>query len=231
MKIENLKTKNWANRTKVSATVVWENYNRPSQEIYFETTAEFAADIACNPNAFLTACTLPAMRYGEERITIDAPICPELKDGLTTVMHCLVDWYGGERRVIPIEAPLQLHNDTSKRKPRGGCFFSGGIDAIAMLRTNRLNFPLEHSRSIKDGILIYGILKGEDHNEPSFEYVVDAVSKMAADADIKIIPIYTNAYAHIRDLDANFRFWRYEFHGSFLAAIAHILAPRLTTVP
>jgi hypothetical protein len=229
MKIENLRQENKGNRAKIAATVIWENCDRPNQELYFETTQEFAADVFCNPNAFITACTIPAMRYGEKRIAIDSPICPQLKDGLTTVMHSLVEWYGGDRRVIPIEAPLESQI-SSPQNSRAGCFFSGGIDAISMLRTNRLNYPLEHPRSIKDGILVYGILKGEDENEPSFQYVLDGVSKMAEDAKINIIPVYTNAYAHIRDLDPDFSFWKGEFHGSFLAAIAHIFAQRLTTV-
>lgn len=239
MKIDNLRTENYKNRTRVIATAIWEDRDRPSQDIYFETTTEFATDIWCNPNAFLTVCAIPAMRYGERRIAIDAPVCPELKDGLTTIMHYLINWHGGGlsgaealrgRRVIPIEAPLASETPHFTPKPRAGCFFSGGIDSLAMVRNNRLNFPPEHPRSIKDGILVYGLLNGEDEEDPSFQYVLDAVSSMASDADINLIPIYTNAYGHIRDLDLDFLFWKLEFQGSFLAAVAHTLSRRLTTV-
>ena len=239
MKIDNLRTENYKNRTRVIATAIWEDRDRPSQDIYFETTTEFATDIWCNPNAFLTVCAIPAMRYGERRIAIDAPVCPELKDGLTTIMHCLINWHGGDlsgaealrdRRVIPIEAPLASETLNFTPKPRAGCFFSGGIDSLAMVRNNRLNFSPEHPRFIKDGILVYGVLNGEDEEDPSFQYVLDAVSLMASDADINLIPIYTNAYAHIRDLDPDFQFWKLEFQGSFLAAVAHTLSRRLTTV-
>ncbi|MBE9167393.1 hypothetical protein IQ238_07585 [Pleurocapsales cyanobacterium LEGE 06147] len=153
MKIENLRTENHSNRTRVVATVIWEDCDRSNQDLYFETTTEFAGDISCNPNAFLTACVLPAMRYGERRIAIDAPICPELKDGITTVVHYLAQWYGGKRQLIPIEALLQSRV-SSVPKPRAGCLFSGGIDSLAMVRNNRLNFPSEHPRSFKDGILV-----------------------------------------------------------------------------
>jgi hypothetical protein len=230
MKIENLRTENYASRTRVVATVIWEDRDRPNQDLYFETTKEFAGDISCNPNAFLTACVLPAMRYGEKRIAIDAPICPELKDGITTAMRCLIQWHGGKRQLIPIEAPLQSR--VSSVPTRAGCLFSGGIDSLAMVRNNRLNFPSEHPRSFKDGILVYGVLNKEDddNKDPSFKYIIDAVSAIADDAKLNLIPIYTNAYAHIRDLDLDFQFWKLEFHGSFLAAVAHTLTNRLTTV-
>ena len=230
MKIENLRTETQADRVRVVATVIWETRDRPAQDIYYETSAEFGEDLVCNPHTFLTACTLPAMRYGESRIAIDAPICPELRDGLIFVMNCLVNWYGGERRVIPIEAPLQTQSSLPTQPPRAGCFFSGGIDALTTLRTNRLNFPREHSLAIKDGILVYGLLQGEDDQDLSFQNVINAVTLMAKDAGINLITVYTNAYAHIRDLDADFRFWRYEFHGSCLASVAHAFASRLNTV-
>ncbi|MGF1589137.1 MAG: hypothetical protein ACFCU7_07830 [Pleurocapsa sp.] len=228
MKIENLRTETRENRIKVVATVIWENCDRPWQDIYFETTTEFSQYLYPNPNAFLLACTLPAMRYGETRIAIDAPICSEIKDGLINAMKYFISWYGGDRHIIPIEAPIQSEALFADKSPRSGCLFSGGIDALAMLRDNHLNFAPEHPRYIQDGILVYGLLHGEDEFDPQFQNVIDAVSKMATDAGINLIQVNTNAYAHLTDLDPDFSFWRYEYHGSLLSAIAHAFAPRLT---
>ena len=235
MKIENLRKEIVAEKVRITAEVIWENRHRPSQEVYFETNAELEPDLYPNPNSFLLACALPAMRYGEERIAIDAPICPEIKDGLIAAMRCLINWHGGDnpsgtlrdRSVIKIEAPIQsqVFPDISQR---AGAFFSGGIDALAMLRDNHLNFSSDHPRHIKDGILVYGILQGEDKSDPKFQNVIDAVSAIALDAGIDLIQVSTNAYAHFRDLDPDFSFWRKEYLGSFLAAIAHAFAPRLT---
>lgn len=69
------------------------------------------------------------MRYGEKRIKIDAPISPEIKDGLINAMKCLIDWHGGKRQVIPIEAPLETQVFFRERTSRAGALFSGGIDA------------------------------------------------------------------------------------------------------
>jgi hypothetical protein len=230
MRIENLRKETNSDRTRVVATVIWENRDRPAQDVFFETTAEFAADLTCNPNAFLAACTLPAMRFGEERIALTEPICPALKDGLETVMHTLVTWHGGDRRVIAIEAPLQQRAPQVGRPPRAGCFFSGGIDALAMLRQNHQKFPQTHPHYFQDGILIYGILKGEDEQDPAFHHVMDAVSALAKDAGITLIPMYTNAHSHLRDLDPMYKFWKQDYQGSLLAAVGHALSHRLSSV-
>lgn len=226
-----------AERARISATLIWENCDRPSQEVYFETTAEYGADLHVNPNSWLLCSALAAMRYGEKRIKIDAPISPEVKDGLINSMKCLLEWHGGDnnpegtlrdRQVISIEAPLQTEVLFPDKQPRAGALFSGGIDALAMVRDNHLNFASDHPRRIQDGILVYGVLEGENEQDPSFQNVVNAVTNMANDAGIELIQVYTNAYAHFRDLDRDFSFWRFEYHGSFLAAIAHAFAPRLS---
>ena len=228
MKIRNFIKKTNGGKTRVAATVIWENCDRPNEEVFFETTAEFGADLVINPNAWLLACTLAAMRYGESRINLDVPISPEIKDGLINSMKCLIDWHGGVRKVIPIEAPIETEVLYMDKPERAGALFSGGIDALAMVRDNHLNFASDHPRHIKDGILVYGVLEGENEYDPSFQNVVNAVSAMAEDAGIKLIQVYTNAYAHFRDLDPDFSFWRFEYHGSFLAAIAHAFAPRFS---
>lgn len=228
MIIDSFSKKVDSTRARISAMVTWENCDRLPEEVYFETDAEFAEDLAPNPNTWLLACTLVAMRYGEERITLDVPISPEIKDGLINSMECLKSWNIGERKVIPIEAPIQTETLFADKPSRAGAFFSGGIDALAMVRDNRLNFPPEHPRYIKDGILVYGILAGENKSDPNFRNVTDAVSAMAKDTDINLIQVSTNAYSHFRDLDPDFSFWRLEYMGSFLAAIAHAFAPRFT---
>ena len=52
MKIENLRSEKNGNRSKVAATVVWEDCNRPSQELYFETEEAFAERIVQDPVLF-----------------------------------------------------------------------------------------------------------------------------------------------------------------------------------
>ena len=98
MIIENFRKTTTAKRVRVSATLIWENRDRPAQEVYFETTTEYGDDLCINPNSWLLCSALAAMRYGEKRIKIDAPISPEIKDGLINAMKCSIDWHGGNVR-------------------------------------------------------------------------------------------------------------------------------------
>jgi len=221
MKIQNLRSDGIA---RVAATVIWEDCDRPTQEIYFETTEAFAQDLTCNPHAFLIACIMPAMRHGEARVFIDAEICPQLRNGLITAMTWMRHWYGAKRKLVQIEAKTKSHLPTPRPPQRAGFFFSGGIDSLTTLRTNRLDFPSEHPGSFKDGLLIYGIEK--DAEPEYFEQVVSYLSEIAQDADIRLIPVYTN----VRYLDQDGAFWGQEFQGAVLAAVAHALSRRLTTV-
>jgi hypothetical protein len=231
MKIENLRKEVHDNSARVVATVIWETLKRPPVDLFFETSLDYAADLECNPNAFLTVCAIPAMRFGEERIAIDVPICPQLKEGLEIAMRCLISWYGKPRKVIPIEAPLQTEAPPPS-KVRSACFFSGGVDALTMVYNNRQRYTRQHSASFKDAIVVYGILKDEIqcHEDPSYQHVMNAIEYLAKDADLNLIPVYTNAKTHLRDLDPKVKFWQLEFQSSFLAAVAHVFGSRFSSV-
>ena len=77
MKIENLSSVKRGELRRVSALVTWEDSDLPCREIYFETSHNYFSEPSCNPDAFLLACALPAMRNREQRIFIDAEVCPE----------------------------------------------------------------------------------------------------------------------------------------------------------
>lgn len=230
MRIENLKSEEKNNLARVAATVIWEDCDRPAQEIYFETTLEFAQGLSCNPHAFLVACIMPAMDYGEERVFIDAEICPELRDGLMTAMGWVCRWYESGRQPVRIEAKMRSHLPTLRTPDRAGFFFSGGIDSLSTLRANRLDFSLEHHRSIKDGLLIHGIERHtvEDNNKQleNFERHLNSLSEIAQDAAIALIPVYTN----VRCLEDSLDFWQYEFQAAVLSSVAHAFSRRLTEV-
>ena len=232
MKIDNFKSKKGENKKRVSATITWEDCDRPIQEIYFETDEEFAQDISCNPHAFLVACIMPALRFGEKRISIDAQICPELQDGLTTAMGLIrhwFDWYKPEANMVRIEAKRQKHMPLPSKTKRAAFLFSGGIDSLATLRANRLHYSPEHPGFIRDGLLIYGLEVREPEN---FEPVLKSVSILAQDTGVTLIPVYTN----ITDLGPeNFRvfwddFWAHEFMGATFAAVAHTFSNRFESL-
>lgn len=232
MRIENLKSENTTRLKRVSATVVWEDCDRPTQEIYFETTSDFAQDLSCNPHAFLVASIMPALHHGEKRVLMDAEVCPELRDGLMTAMGWIRHWYELNREPVQIHAKTRTAPAQSTTPKRAGWFFSGGIDSLATLRHNRLNVPLEHPSSFKDGLTIYGISSSGKELETSkqfleaFDHLVASMSNVAKEAGITLLPVYTN----VRQLNTDTYFWSDEFQGAALASVAHAFERRLSQV-
>jgi hypothetical protein len=230
MRIENLRSEKIEARSRVVAKVVWEDNDRPTEEVYFEIDEAFADSLTCNPNAFLVACAIPAMYYGEERIFIDSEICPELRNGLMTAMSWLRHWYyPADHTLITIEAKTTSGIPMPRTSERAALFFSGGIDSLAALRVNRRTFPQSHPWYFRDALIVYGLELG---SPKAFEYVLSSLSEAARAINITLIPIYTNLYLNYRkDDEANgFDLWENQFGGATLAAVAHALSRRYTAV-
>jgi hypothetical protein len=225
MKIENFRSEKHNGRVKVLATASWEDSDRPAQEIFFATEEKYAESISCNPNAFLVACILPAMHHGEKRVRVGGKICPELKENLFDVMGWLRHWFEPNYIFPLIEAETisRLENFTSPNKT--GFFISGGIDSLAVLRANRLNYPLTHPGSFKYGLLIHGQNIESDNRLSTFKKAFADLSVLAKDAQIELIPVYTN----IRNIEPSSEFFHIS-HGALLAAIAHAFVNCFNTI-
>lgn len=229
MRIENLRSEITENKSRIVATVVWEDCDRPRRDIFFEMGDPIAEGMECNPHAFLVACVLPAMRHGEQRVAIDATICPELRNGLMTAMGWFRHWYGPPRKPVRIETEPGTREPNSVAE-RSGSFLSGGVDSLAVLRSNRLDFPRDHPRSIRDCIIVHGFdiggYEGSSEESETYELAISALSEIVQDAQVNLIPIATN----IKHLDDDVPFWMNEFDGAALSAVAHCFSRRLTSV-
>ena len=222
MKISNLRTVQASGASRVVADFDWEDSDRPRQQIYYEAPHPFEADLTCSPHAFLVAAFIPAMRYGERRVTVEGHICPELRGGLQVAMRWLHQWHGDSRRPLAIEAPTESSPPPRAGNGRAACFFTGGVDSMATLRQNRLEFAAEHPNSIRDGIIIYGL---EVDRQTAFNDVVASLSLVADDARITLVPIASN----IRSLDLDWGFWEFEWEGAVYASVAHALSRRISS--
>jgi hypothetical protein len=230
MRIENLRTESHGQLARQVATVSWEDCDRPARDIFFETDQLIAQDWTPEPHAFLTACIIPAMRHGEQRLKIDAPVAPELRNGLLTNMTYLRQWYGQPRRVVQIETAGTARAPRWPVSPRTASFLSGGIDSLATLRANRLDYACHHPYSIQDCLIVHGFdIGGREvagQESAYFDRAIEALTAIAQDAQVELIPVSTN----IRHLDDDVKFWMYEFHGAALAAVAHALSRRLSRI-
>lgn len=231
MKISNITSSEGKNgRPRISAEVVWEDCERPSYQLYFETEPAFAADLTCSTHPFLTGCVVPAMYYGEKRLHVDEEVCPELKENLGKAIAVFNYWFPDDGiKPLKIEAKSASVPIKSGRKNRAGFFFSGGVDSFSVLRQNRLNYPRKHPGYLKDSLLIYGL---ELDDPQAFQYVYDSLQPVAELFGLHFIPVYTNLYLEYRKEDANnrFCFWRYYLVSAALSAVGHAFAKRLDSV-
>ena len=215
---------------RVLATVTWEDCDRPQREIYIERVQGAAEGFWPNPNGFLLGAIVPAMHCGERRIQVEGSVCPDLRNGLFTVMQQLREWYGPtNHEPLVIEPTKGFAPPVPPITRRVASFMSGGVDALTTLYQNRRDYPLDHPGSIKDGFIIHGIDVGgyenRDKNKGHFQLAVDALSEIAEESHLNLVPLSTN----FRFLVNSDELFALESHGAIFAGIAHMHSQRVTT--
>jgi len=220
VKISDLRTSQANGQAQVSAMVTWEDSDRPAQTVYFATPLEFADALTTDLDAFLLAAVMPALYHGERRLAVQGTICPVLHEGVRVAMTLLQEWSRIRRSPLILETGLRA---AARRAPdRAASFLSGGVDSLATLRNNRLHYPRSHPASIKDGIIVYGL---EVEQPQAFDWVLDRLRPVAREAEVTLVPIYTN----VRALERDWVFWHDVSIGSIFGSVAHALNRRLTT--
>ena len=214
---------------KATALVSFEDCDQPEKKVFIKTSRAYETYFDVNPHSFLVGCLLPAMHFGEKRIMMDSKICPFLKEGLETAMHILADWTEGRYHPLKIEAAA-MSEIMPIKTPGAGMFMSGGMDSLAALRLNRLHYSSNNPGYVKDGFFLHGfdiggvVERGMKYHV--FDRAMEAISKISNDAQLSLIPVYTN----IRHLCDERELWLNSFFGSVLAAIAHSFSQRMNLV-
>lgn len=223
-------------RARISAKVSWENCSYSDREIYFETDASFVDSLSPDPNAFLLAGIIPAMRFGERRILVEGHLCPQLRDGLDIAVRQLRKWYGGNRDQISIEAIDGFEPSSLPSNRRTACCMSGGVDSLATFRRNRLNFPLDHPGAVKDLLFIHGFDLGANvkysSNFERYSSACKMLSEFADEQNAQLLPIYTNIRVLEEDAPGTFYtdLFVLQSFAACLAACAHAFSNRLTSL-
>lgn len=227
MKIQNIRSESFNDRKRITANIVWENFNRDPFDLYYETNNEFADDLEEGPHTFLTACAMPALYFGEKRIILTEGVCPKLKDGITTALNWVKKWnasrYSSTYKIPEIVGPIHSSKKINNFN-RAGFFFSGGIDALCTLHYNHRHFPQNHPAYLKDAIVVCGLEVGDEN---PFCHVTKSLSVITENAGIKLIPVYTNIRLLGPESDKDFwgYFWVNEFMGAAFSSIAHAAIP------
>jgi len=213
----------------VSARFEWEEAERPPRSIVFRAPAEFAPDIAGEPDVFLIAGYLPAARHGERRIRIEGPVCPLLADGLARVSELVDFWRGRGPGSIAIE-PSGFRAPVPRTPARAAGFFSGGIDSAHLFLSNRVDFPERHPERLRDAVVVEGAdFPGEEDTREAVDHadrVRARLAETARDAGVALLPVRSN----LRTLDPDLDFYAREYLGASLAAVAALFTRRFSSV-
>ena len=230
MRLSGLRVERQGGQVRASADLVWEDCARVPARLFFEVDEERGEGMIANPHAFLLAAAVPALRFGERRVAIDAPACPVFLEGLVSALAIIAAWhYEGGRQPPVIEVASRQTQLAPGRAGRAGSFFSGGIDSYATVRLNMLAYPEGHPYRIREGVLAFGL---EQDDPRKFRHVATVLADAAAELDLTLTTVSTNIYLLYRDEDARdrFRFWYLMYEGSALAAIAHSLTHRFSSM-
>jgi hypothetical protein len=225
-----------AERLTLSAMVVWEDRDFPSQQLTFEIgpTQNFGsliddlippvsavADRDAMPNAFLAACFPLAAVHGEARVKIegDTP-CAMLVEGLRTAYGWWSSW-GGMPKQMPIIETRRCGRVGDAGAPRrAASFLSGGVDGLHMLMRNHQLYRPDDPAYIREAIFIHGFDIGKRARDPEndrFRTALRHLAPVAAEAEIRLVRCRTN----LRHLPTKPDFWTYRYNGSALAAVGH----------
>lgn len=216
--------------TRFAATVVWEDSDRPPVEIWWDFDEELAEDACPDPNAFVAAAFVPALRHSERRIAVDGAVCPMLAAGLEVVGGVIRSWR-------PAAAPLPLLEPRDgwraaipRAVPASAGYLTGGVDSLHLFYSNREDFPADHPARLSQALWIRGLDYPGAEESPwavsQYAKIEGPLREVAADIGVPLARMTTN----LRRLEPDLSFFAYEYLGGALLSGAHLLAGRFTTV-
>jgi len=230
MRITDLRLDNGSFGARLAARVRWEDSARPPVDIWWDVEGEVADSARPDPNAFLAAAFVPAIRHGERRVAVDGAACPVLGAGLRAIAGLLRSW-----QPSPAPAPVVEPRDgwtapVPRAEAATAGYLTGGVDSLHLFHSNRADFPRDHPARISHAFWIRGLdYPGEEESSAArsaYARLDAPISEICGDADVRLVRITTN----LRRLDADLSFFARWYLGGALLSGAHLLASRFSTV-
>ena len=150
---------------RVAADVAFEDARRTPIDLGFEVDAGLAGSLPGTTDPFLLAAAPAAAWAGERRVLVEGPACGVLRRNLEGILRVYRDWFPGTS-VPVLEATGGFVVAPHRATTRTAAFVSGGVDALALLRENRLDVPLGHPSSIVEGVHVFGLHEDDFHEGP-----------------------------------------------------------------
>jgi hypothetical protein len=155
MRIEELGRRRAGDRARIKARFVYEDADLPPIEVYYEAGPPLADALEATPEAFVLPAFPLALWEGERRLKVEGALDTTLANGLGRAGSLLASWYErcGSLTLEPVNGFRAVRPGS---KSRAVALFSGGVDALAMLRENRRLVPRDHPHSIRTVVYAFG---------------------------------------------------------------------------
>ena len=229
MRLSDLESEIGSEGARAACRVEWEDSERPSLDLVFETRGEAAATFSADPNAFLLGAILPSFRRQERRLSIPGSVCPRLRDGLYAAMGILKSWFAPGRRLTEIEPSRAWRPAARAARPEGALFLTGGVDSLYALWRNRRLYPRNHPASFRSAIYVPSFAFPEESpSDRTRDLVGRQLRSIAAIARAEGLRLLTPT-TNLRRLDADGYFTAREGLSAILASTAHLFSASLTS--
>ncbi|HWQ92488.1 MAG TPA: hypothetical protein VN673_12520 [Clostridia bacterium] len=210
---------------RVQADLRWEDSEHAPLTLFVQTDVSHEDALWPDPNSFLIATVLSAWQSGEKRILVEGALCPALASNLQGVFMMLRAWYPDDFDAAPkIEAAGGFK--TSLPYGKGALsLMSGGIDSLCLLRANKLFFPAGHANGIRAVLSIAQIAQpvtAKEALQKKMQGRLSAISPVAADAGVDVIPALTNTWW----LNPDGYFYGQKAYSSQLSAVTSFFSKR-----
>src|SRR4051812_556244 len=119
------------------ARIEWEEADRPPVDLYVAVDdRNAAAGLWPDPTALLTLCAIPAYKFGERRVHVEAQACPVLRDNVRAALLTLRHWFPEDfgDRLPAIEAAGRFVARRPEPHSQAAALMSCGVDSMATLR-------------------------------------------------------------------------------------------------
>jgi len=230
VRITDLRRENGAFGARLAATVRWEDSERSPVDAWWDVGDDVAESARPDPNAFLAAAFVPALRHGERRVAVEGAACPLLGTGLRTIAAVLRSWYPSTPPTPVLEPRDGWIAPVGRAEGATAGYLTGGVDSLHLLHSNREDFPEKHPSRISHALWIRGLdYPGEEESSAAraaYARLDGPIAEICRDAGVRLVRITTN----LRRLDSDLSFFAHWYLGGALVSGAHVLASRFSTV-
>lgn len=230
MKILDAQARDTESGCRVEAKVVWEDSERPAQNLFFEAVGDGAERYRASLDAILLAAALPAREGGERRVALSGAVCPRLVAGIQSAEILFRKWFGDSRKPLRIEPSGGFSAPRPPLRPRAAAFFSGGVDSTFFLSRNLQCFPREHPAAVRELVFVFGRdhcgSETGDEARKALDRTLRWIEPAARQAGAALRVVITNA----RTLWPETGFFGYRYQTAYLSAAAHGWSGELSSV-